>query len=228
MKGKRQRTPTSPLELANRKTDEQFIADYLGPSSGVSSWVTTWTHPRTGTEYSIILVCAGNLKEGDLQACFFLIEQTSRKDYENSAGKWHPKKKLVEMRSPELRYILVREKDTQAIRGFTSLMPTYEEGEPVIYCYEIHLQPELRGTGLGSLLMSFHSTVATNLPPVTKVMLTCFLSNQSGLNFYEKLGFEKDDISPGPRKLRYGKTSTPDYVIMSKLIRSRITEKQTF
>ena len=49
------------------------------------------------------------------------------------------------MRSPELRYILVREKDTQAIRGFTSLMPTYEEGEPVIYCYEIHLQPELRG-----------------------------------------------------------------------------------
>lgn len=31
MKGKRQRTPTSPLELANRKTDEQFIADYLEP-----------------------------------------------------------------------------------------------------------------------------------------------------------------------------------------------------
>ncbi|GAB1317366.1 hypothetical protein MFIFM68171_07576 [Madurella fahalii] len=228
MKGKRRRAPTNPLELANRKTDEQFMADYLEPSSsGASSWVTTWMHPQSGTGYNINLACAGNLSEEELQACFSLIEQTSRKDYENSAGKWHPKKKLAEMRSPELRYILVKEKDTQAIRGFTSLMPTYEEGEPVIYCYEIHLQSELQGTGLGSLLMSFHSAVAANLPPVTKVMLTCFLSNQRGLAFYEKLGFEKDDISPGPRRLRYGKTFTPDYVIMSKMIRPKTTKNPT-
>lgn len=64
--------------------------------------------------------------------------------------------------------------------------------------------------------MSFHTAVAQNLPPVTKVMLTCFLSNQRGLDFYKKLGFEKDDISPKPRNLRGGKTFTPDYVILSK------------
>jgi ribosomal protein S18 acetylase RimI-like enzyme len=46
------------------------------------------------------------------------------------------------------------------------------------------------------------------------------LSNQRGIAFYEKLGFEKDDISPGPRTLRHGKTFTPDYVIMSKPVRS--------
>jgi RimJ/RimL family protein N-acetyltransferase len=68
--------------------------------------------------------------------------------------------------------------------------------------------------------MAIHSTVGANLPPVTKVMLTCFLSNQRGIAFYEKLGFEKDDISPGPRTLRHGKTFTPDYVIMSKPVRS--------
>jgi hypothetical protein len=33
MTPKRSRAPTSPLELANRKTDEQFIADYLQPRS---------------------------------------------------------------------------------------------------------------------------------------------------------------------------------------------------
>lgn len=75
-------------------------------------------------------------------------------------------------------------------------------------------------TGLGSLLMGFHSTVASNLPPITKVMLTCFISNQRGINFYKRLGFEKDDISPEPRKLRYGKVFTPDYVILSKTVRS--------
>jgi RimJ/RimL family protein N-acetyltransferase len=70
--------------------------------------------------------------------------------------------------------------------------------------------------------MTFHSTVAANLPPVTKVMLTCFLSNQRALDFYRKLGFEKDAISPEARELRGGKTFTPDYVIMSKTVRSGV------
>ena len=77
-------------------------------------------------------------------ACFHLIEETSRADYENSANRWHPDKKLKEMRSPELRYVLVRD-STGAVRGFTSLMPTFEDGQPVVYCYEIHLKPDLQG-----------------------------------------------------------------------------------
>jgi ribosomal protein S18 acetylase RimI-like enzyme len=66
--------------------------------------------------------------------------------------------------------------------------------------------------------MAFHTTVAINLPSVTKVMLTCFLSNQNGLRFYRKLGFEKDEISPQARVLRSGKTREPDYVILSKRV----------
>jgi len=83
-----------------------------------------------------------------------LIELTSRKDYEASAWKWHPAKKLKEMRMPEMRYILVKEQEASSkneggakkeVKAFTSLMPTSEEGEPVVYCYEIHLCPELQG-----------------------------------------------------------------------------------
>ena len=107
--------------------------------------MTAWTHPRTGAEYTLSLVRPESLSEDHLAACFCLVEQTSRKDYENSAAKWHPEKKLKEMKSPELRYILVKEKGTGSVRAFTSLMPTYEEGEPVVYCYEIHLQPDLQG-----------------------------------------------------------------------------------
>ncbi|KAK4180924.1 acyl-CoA N-acyltransferase [Triangularia setosa] len=219
MKSKRSRAPTSPIEVANRKTDKQFIADYLQPETAKeSSWVTAWTHPTTGANYGISLVQPANLKKEDLDACFGLLVETSKKDYENSAGRWHPDKKLREMRSPELRYVLVKEEETGELHGFTSLMPTYEEGQPVIYCYEIHLRSILQGTGLGPILMSVHTTVAVNLPPTTKVMLTCFLSNPRGLAFYKKLGFERDDISPVPRMLR-GKMINPDYVIMSKRIR---------
>ncbi|KAK0648878.1 hypothetical protein B0T16DRAFT_409021 [Cercophora newfieldiana] len=221
MKRNRKRAPSSPIDLANRKTDEQFVTDYLSSDTPTnpSLWTTKWTHPQTNDIYTLTLASPANLNPSDLQSCFALIEETSRSDYENSAAKWRPSKKLKEMKSPELRYILVRHPTTLAIRGFTSLMPTYEEGQPVVYCYEIHLKDELKGTGLAALLMSFHTTVAKAIPPITKVMLTCFLSNQRGLNFYKKLGFETDDISPVPRNLRFAKVFTPDYVIMSKRVR---------
>lgn len=48
------------------------------------------------------------------------------------------------MKSPDLRYILVKD-DGGAVQGFTSLMPTFENHEPVLYCYEVHLLPELQG-----------------------------------------------------------------------------------
>lgn len=187
------------------------------------------------------------------------------------------------MREPDLRYILVRERDhredrkdrkdrkddtedkaddeaekdakndknknenendgssTGAIRGFTSLMPAYEEGQPVVYCYEIHLKPELHGygcaslpplpsplcglraaadmdrTGLAGLLLGFLYTIAYNLPPISKVMLTCFLSNERALRFYHKQDFSVDAIAPEARTLR-GKTVVPDYTIMSKVV----------
>jgi len=107
--------------------------------------VAEWTHPKTNEIYTINLASPSNLTKDELQACFSLIEETSRSDYENSAGRWHPDKKLKEMKSTELRYIIVRDSETRTIRGFTSLMPTYEEGQPVVYCYEIHLKPELQG-----------------------------------------------------------------------------------
>lgn len=68
--------------------------------------------------------------------------------------------------------------------------------------------------------MGYLITIAENLPPITKVMLTCFLSNTQALEFYRSLGFEKDAISPEPRTLRFGKVYNPDYIIMSKEVRS--------
>lgn len=65
--------------------------------------------------------------------------------------------------------------------------------------------------------MGYHTTVAENLPPIGKVMLTCFLSNSRGLDFYKKMGFETDEISPVARQLR-NTIVEPDYVILSKRI----------
>ncbi len=74
-------------------------------------------------------------------------------------------------------------------------------------------------TGLGALLLGFHSVVAHNLPPVTKVMLTVFVSNERAVVFYHKQHFVLDAISPPTRTLR-GSTYEPDYLILSKTIRA--------
>ncbi|KAM0225975.1 hypothetical protein ACHAPQ_000455 [Fusarium lateritium] len=155
------------------------------------------------------------MAEEDLEACYSLIDETSGADYRSSSLGWHAAAKKKEMRSPDLRYILVKDDDDE-IKGFTSFMPTFENHEPVVYCYEIHLKPELQGTGLGKELMGYYTDVAENIPTVEKAMLTCFVSNKSALKFYEKLGFTKDDYSPRERKLRGGKVVVPDYVILSR------------
>ncbi|KAH8682758.1 acyl-CoA N-acyltransferase [Xylariales sp. PMI_506] len=202
---------TNPIEEANSKSDEQFVQQNLQPSI---NWAT-WVHPRSQQQYSLSLVRAGNMNAKDLAMCFGLIEETSKEHYESSSRGWKPRGKMTEMKSNELRYILVKDYDGN-ICGFTSLMPTFEEGQPVIYCYEIHLKAEVQGTGLGKHLMGFQESVAAHTPDVNKVMLTCFLKNENALAFYRKLGFEKDSISPEPRKLRFGKEFIPDYIIMSK------------
>jgi N-alpha-acetyltransferase 40 len=116
------------------------ITLYLQP---VENW-KQWTPPRTDEEFSLHLLGAPHVVEGDLQVCFDIIEETSGEDYRASRDEWHPSKEIKKMKSPELRCIMVKNKFGQ-IFGFTSLMPTCEEGQPVAYCYEIHLKPELQG-----------------------------------------------------------------------------------
>ncbi|KAI2615990.1 acyl-CoA N-acyltransferase [Hypoxylon sp. NC1633] len=209
---KRRRAATDPIERANQKGDDAFIKEHFCPSK--PTW-TEWTDPKTQHQFSLSLVRLESLSAEDLGACFSLVEETSRADYESSSVGWKPSRKLIEMKTSELRYIIVKDM-AGSVCGFTSLMPTYEEGEPVVYCYEIHLKPELQGAGLGKVLLGFLESVAMNTPPIKKVMLTCFLRNQRALAFYKKSGFEKDKISPVPRKLRFGKEFIPDYIIMSK------------
>ncbi|KAJ8124565.1 hypothetical protein O1611_g9075 [Lasiodiplodia mahajangana] len=221
---KRKRAATDPIEIVNKKSDDQFVREHLCPSD--PSW-TSWTHPRTEERYSLALISAGSLSSAEFATCYHLIEETSRADYEASTTGWKPVKKMAEMKSPELRYILVRDPEGD-VRGFTSLMPTYEEGEPVVYCYEIHLKPELQRTGLGRLLMSLLESVIAHTPPIEKIMLTCFLRNQRALAFYKSFGFAEDPISPVPKKLRYGRQFTPDYVIMSKTVESKAISDTTF
>ncbi|EFY87715.1 N alpha-acetyl-transferase [Metarhizium acridum] len=204
--------PADPVEEVNAKPDDLFIKEYL------PSLPCEWTHPVSKTRYAISLLQAARLTEAQVNRCFGIVDQTSGRDYRLSRQGWHPSAKKEEMRSPDLRYILVRR--GEEICGFTSLMPTWENGEAVVYCYEIHLTDEVKGTGLGSQLMGYLTEVAERAEGIDKVMLTCFVSNKRARRFYERLGFGVDENSPRERRLR-GKLIAADYVIMSRRVRRR-------
>ena len=189
-----------------------------------------WPHDTTVTHtskdvsraYSISLESSSTLSDQDLRACFKLIACTSSGDYEGSSLGWSPAKKWKEMRLPDLRYIVLKhEKDDKGQDGlsevgcFLSFMLTYEDGYEVIYCYEIHLSPQLQGTGLGKRLMAMMEEIGKKAR-VEKAMLTVFKANKTAMRFYERLGYGEDEYSPRPRKLRGGVVKEPDYMILSK------------
>lgn len=66
--------------------------------------------------------------------------------------------------------------------------------------------------------MAFVESIASQIPGVVKVMLTVFLCNARALLFYKDLGYQKDEFSPKPKRLRNGSKIEADYMIMSKSI----------
>lgn len=101
------------------------------------------------------------------------------------------------------------------IEGFLSFMLTWEDGIEVIYCYEIHLEERVRGSGVGKRLMGLVEEMGRKAR-VEKAMLTVFKRNEKAVRFYERLGYAVDECSPGPKKLRGGVVKEVDYLILSK------------
>lgn len=183
----------------------------------VDEHLLTYRPSKSEEIYRLDLEPAASLSSDELTACFNLIEETSRPDYESSYSfGWHPKQKKEEMKEVEMRYLLVRQHDDETIHGFLSFMVTRDSVPlvPVLYIYEVHLAESLRGIGLGPHLMHVVEGIANRIG-VEKLMLTCFLSNSKAHGFYLKRGYIADECTPQDRKTR-GKVVKADHVIMSK------------
>lgn len=128
----------------------------------------------------------------------------------------------------DMRYLLVRTHTVDqpvgegrplgSIIAFLSFMLTYEDGFKVIYCYEVHVLEGWRGKKIGKGLMEILESIGRAVG-VEKSMLTVFTTNEHAQDLYRYLGYDVDDYSPQPKRLRGGKIKQPDYLIMSKTLR---------
>ena len=211
------------IESLNALSIPDFRTKYWSPNTCITdpshlNWPTT-------------LESSSTISSEDLSSCFKLIEYTSSKQYAESSSGWHPIRKRKEMRLPDIKYLMVKmgskeksdldlllsegkELDGE-LKSFVSFMLTYEDGIEVIYCYELHLAPGWRGMGMGKFLMA-HVEEVGRKAGVKKSMLTVFRANQAARGFYERMGYEEDEYSPRPKKLRGGVVKEADYIILSK------------
>ncbi|KAE8355614.1 acyl-CoA N-acyltransferase [Aspergillus coremiiformis] len=238
-RGLRKEKPLPLVERTNKLPLAEFVNSYV-PSEDLEYC----KHPaKTATAhenepellYTLDIYTADSIPPADFNACFNLIEETSSNAYKESSEGWSPKKKMKEMRLPDMRYLILRrgprttpenvdhavegtEPPPEQFLGFVSFMVTYEDGKEVVYCYEIHLSPAAQGQGLGTQLMIRLENIGRRIG-LEKVMLTVFKSNDKAVGFYHRLGFTKDDYSPQPRMLRNGMVKEPDYMILSRSLR---------
>lgn len=211
------------IETANALSISDFQTKFLPDLPAALPFPSLST---TTPEYNLTLESSSTITKADLQSCYQLIKATSYDDYKASSIGWSRRRKMDEMNTPDLRYLLIKkaalveaestQKDaSEDLIGFLSFMLTREDGYEVIYCYEIHLQSEFQGSGAGKTLMGIMEMVGRRAE-VAKAMLTVFVANKGALKFYEKLGYEKDEFSPASRNLRNGVMKNPTYLILSK------------
>lgn len=211
------------IETANSLSITDFQTKFLPDLPAALPFPSRST---TTPNHTLTLESSSTITKADLQSCYELIKATSYDDYKASSIGWSRRRKMDEMKSPDLRYLLIKKVSlvgadstqkhaSEDLIGFLSFMLTYEDGYEVIYCYEIHLQSELQGSGAGKTLIGIME-MAGRRAEVAKAMLTVFVENKGALKFYEKLGYEKDEFSPAPRKLRNGVMKNPTYLILSK------------
>ncbi|KAI1916989.1 N alpha-acetyl-transferase [Ophidiomyces ophidiicola] len=243
---KRRRTTKKPrlVETVNSLPLNEFIDRYVPPCTihiqpaqdNGDDYQEEKQTPRINSDdsqgYSIQIYTSSTIPKTHFDACFSLIKLTSAETYKNSRNGWSPAKKKAEMKLPDMCYLLLMRKPNGSnklkehmaplgdddLGGFLSFMTTYEDGLPVLYCYEIHLAPKLQRKGVGNKMMRIYENIGRNIG-LEKAMLTVYKSNINGLKFYEQLGFVEDESSPRPMMLRNGHAMNFDYMILSKSLK---------
>jgi len=89
--------------------------------------------------------------------------------------------------------------------------------QPILYLYEIQIDPRLQRQNIGKKLMTMTQIIAMKMK-MTKVILTVFKFNNQAMDFYKKkLGYKTDESSPDCF-IDDGDDEEVDYVILSKVV----------
>ncbi|KAH9898042.1 acyl-CoA N-acyltransferase [Cubamyces lactineus] len=125
-----------------------------------------------------------------------LYEVNMRALVEPSSFGWDPPEKREELFHNDARFILVYLDDPGSPDGkspppliaFSMFRFEQEEGDDVLYCYELQVSAPFRGSGLGRFIVEKLITIGKHWG-MDKVMLTVLKSNTAARRFYARNGY---------------------------------------
>ncbi|KAK3224578.1 hypothetical protein Dsin_004440 [Dipteronia sinensis] len=191
--------------LEKKKTIDELIKAASSQLDHLHSFTPFRHYQRNGLSVHLESGCGDNLSSPVKQYIQNLLMVNMEAPY---GCEWptEEKSKRREMVAPEARYLFVREvpiadgngsvEDKGPMVGFVHFRFTLEEEVPVVYVYELQLEPRVQGKGLGKFLMQLIELIARK-NRMCAVMLTVQKANLSAMNFYlSKLRYVISSISP--------------------------------
>ncbi|PPQ64438.1 hypothetical protein CVT26_002145 [Gymnopilus dilepis] len=169
---------------------------------------------------SIQVVHAKDLKPSQKESIWALFEENMYEFYKDSLFGWDPPTKRKELFSRLSRYILVYRNDTANLLAFTMFRFELDQGEKLLYCYELQVSKCYQNQGLGRKLLS-ELTKLCEAFRMEKIMLTVLKKNARASAFYKTSGFVVDPSSPSYVESDEevdDATEDVDYDILSKSI----------
>lgn len=171
------------VDLANE------VEDPLAPLAAFK------TFSRNGLSLHLVCQRVTDLSKEDIDWVFELTKCNMQSLYEDSTWGWSDKKKRDEMTEDKAWYLIAKTDSGKAV-GFSHFRFDLEEGDEVLYCYEIQLDSDSRCKGLGKFLMQILEIMA-HRAQMKKVMLTVLKKNERAVNFFTNvLKFQTDETSP--------------------------------
>lgn len=108
----------------------------------------------------------------------------------NTTRTGNEKKKLRELIHPDARYLLL--KHGERVIAFLHFRFEVVNKRCVVYCYEIQVEADMVGLGIGKRLMVLLEILARKFA-MDKVMLTVLDQNPGAKHFYLKMGYSVDE-----------------------------------
>jgi ribosomal protein S18 acetylase RimI-like enzyme len=137
------------------------------------------------------------ITESELEKIFYITRENMQLYYDacnDETWKWNDLKKLNELQSIKNRFIIHTIEGQ--ICGFLAFRFMVECGDPVAYIWEIQVESESAGKGIGSQMMSKLESFLREKTAIRKIVLTVLKNNERAIKFYQNRGYTEDKSSP--------------------------------
>ncbi|XP_064403043.1 N-alpha-acetyltransferase 40-like [Halichondria panicea] len=153
-------------------------------------------YSRNELDVAVSLYRMADLTKDDVKWAFDLMKECVEELYVSGGWGWNDRKKWDELTHDSACFLMAREVDSDRPVGFVNFRFDLDDNVEVIYCYEIHMCPEVRRKGLGKFLMQIVELIG-HKANMTKVVLTVFKDNGvSNAFFRDRMKYVDDDTSP--------------------------------